>query len=178
MKLNDQIIVEISKKLKTGIPAKWAAQAEGITERTYHHWKSEGEEIFNKVTDKDGEIIQSKYKKLNETENLKFLFFRSISQSIAEGHSVLVAAVYSHIKDDWKAAMEILSRRFPKEWAKRDHLHVEQEVTEKPNKLKELEDKHFKDVPKSKMKEVISDMEKVIEGARNGKPAAGPEEQS
>ena len=169
MKLNDQIIVEISKKLKTGIPAKWAAQAEGITERTYHHWKSEGEEILNKVTDKDGEIIQSKYQNLNETEKRKFQFFRSISQSIAEGHSVLVAAVYSHIKDDWKAAMEILSRRFPDEWAKRDYMRVDQNVNNKPSELKEFEEEYLQNIPSKEMREIVKEFGEKIDNARNKK---------
>ena len=77
--------------------------------------------------------------------------------------------MYSHIGDDWRAAESILSRRFPDEWAKKNYLYVDQQITEKPNKLKEIEDDIFEGVPASKRKEVLKDMQKVIEGAREHK---------
>ena len=36
MRLNEEIITQIGKMLKTGMSAKAAAQAEGLAERTYH----------------------------------------------------------------------------------------------------------------------------------------------
>jgi len=169
MKLNAEIIEAIGKKLQTGCPAKYAAMSEGITEACFYLWKADGKLIHERVTDKEGELKEKEYKKLMDTEKLKFEFFESISRSIAQGHVVLTAAIYSQIKDDWKAALEILSRRFPKDWAKRDQLHIDQVVEEKPNKLKEIEDEVFEGIPAKNRKEVIEKMSGVIEEARNGK---------
>ena len=96
-------------------------------------------------------------------------FFQSIRTSISKGHSVLVAAMYSHITTDWRAAESILSRRFPEDWAKQDYMKVEGTVTEKPVNIKEIEEDIFKGIPTSKRKEVLKDMQKVIEGAREHK---------
>ena len=169
MKLNQTIIEEISKKLKAGIYAKVAARTEGITERTFHRWKAEGEALLERVTDKDGEIIDKEYGKLNETEKLKCQFCQSIDRSDAEGEAVLVAAIYSQIKDDWRAAEAILSRRFPERWAKKDFLRVDQEVVDKPDDLQEIEDDIFEGIPESKRGAVIKEMNRAIEGAREHK---------
>ena len=178
MKLNKIIIEEIAKKLQTGCPAKYAAQAEGIAESTFYKWKADGELILERVTDKDGERIEEEWEKLNETEKLKSEFSESIRTSIAQGHVVLVASIYSQIKDGWKAAMEILSRRFPSEWAKKDYLHVDQEISKSPDKLKEIEDDIFEGIPESKRGDVIKSMAEAIEGARNGKPEGSSEGKS
>ena len=57
---------------------------------------------------------------------------------MAEGEAVLVTMVYSKAPEGWRAGIEILSRRFPKEWVKREHLRVDQEVNEQPDNLKEF----------------------------------------
>jgi len=169
MKLNEGIIIAIGKKLETGCPAKYAAMSEGIAERTYYTWKAEGEQIAKNIINDEGEMDEKAFEKLKDVQKLKLQFSQSISKSIAKGHIVLTAAIYSQISTDWKAALEILSRRFPKEWAKRDQLHIDQEVTEKPNKLKEVEDEIFEGIPSKNRKEVIEKMTGVIEEARNGK---------
>ena len=91
MRLNQTLIEAMGKKLETGCPAKHAIQAEGIHEATFYRWKAEGEEIFKKVTDKDGEYVPKEYGKLNETQKLKCEVCESIRTSIAKGHAVLVA---------------------------------------------------------------------------------------
>jgi hypothetical protein len=166
MKLNHDLIDAISKKLRTGMAAKWACQAEGIHEATFYRWKAEGEQLLKTVTDKDGEKIKSKYEKLNEMEKLKLEFLESVRQSTAEGHAVLVASVYSHIKDDWRAAMELLARRWPRDWGRKDHLHLEAEVEEKPNRLKEIEDEYLADIPESKIKDVAKTFMDAVEKAK------------
>ena len=78
MKLSQELIDEICKKLKVGIYAKVAAEAEGITETTYYRWKAQGEQILKEITDKDGEKVKSKYNKLSETDKLKVEFVESV----------------------------------------------------------------------------------------------------
>ena len=169
VKLNDEIINAISKKLKTGMCAKVAAESEGINESTFYRWKKDGEDFLELVADKDGEILKPMWNKLTKSQKLKCKFCKSVRQSIAEGEVILLTAVYSHIQDDWRAAMKILARRFPSRWGKKDYMQVAQEVIEKPNKLKEFEDEFFADVPESKMKDIAIGLEKLIEDAKNGK---------
>jgi signal transduction protein with GAF and PtsI domain len=166
MKLNHDLIDEISKKLRTGMAAKWACQAEGIDESTFYLWKARGKQINKMIADEDGEVDQKKYNKLSEMDKLKFKFFKSVQQSTAEGHAVLVASVYSHIKDDWRAAMELLARRWPRDWGRKDHLHLEAEVEEKPNRLKEIEDEYLADIPESKIKDVAKTFMEAVEAAK------------
>lgn len=178
MKLNEVIIEEISKKLKAGIYAKVAARAEGITERTFQRWKSEGKAILERITNKDGEIIDKEWEKLTHPEKLKCHFCQSLDRSDAEGETVLVASIYSHIKDDWRAAELILSRKWPERWAKKEYLHVDQETIEKPDELQEIEDDIFEGIPESKRGAVIKEMTEAIEGARDGKAGGKAKEKS
>ena len=169
MRLSEILIDDIAKKLKTGMSAKAACQAEGIYESTFYGWKNDGEEIHKRATDKDGETIEKEVKKLSDMQKLKLEFYKSINKGTAQGQAILAAAMFSAIGDDWRAAESILSRRFPKDWAKRDNLHIDQVVEEKPNKLKEIEDEVFAGIPSKNRKEVIEKMTGVIEEARNGK---------
>ena len=165
MKLNNQIIEEISKKLKIGMYAKVAARAEGISERTYYRWKTEGDELLKQVLDNDGEIIDREFKKLTDTEKLKIQFCQSIDRSDAEAESILVATIVSAAQDDWKAALQILQRRFPERWASKEYFHVDGGITEKPNMLKEFEDEFFGNVPESGMKNLVKEMGRLIKDA-------------
>ena len=169
MRLNEEIITQIGKMLKTGMSAKAAAQAEGLAERTYHLWRAEGEQIAKNTIDDEGETNEKEFEKLSDMQKLKLQFFQSISRDMAKGQAILAAAMFSKITEDWRAAESILSRRFPKDWAKRDQLHIDQVVEEKPNKLKEIEDEVFEGIPAKNRKEVIEKMGGVIEEARNGK---------
>jgi len=169
MRLSEILIDDIAKKLKTGMSAKAAARAEGVSESIFYSWKAEGKTIAGKVRDKEGEIIEKEHKKLSDMQKLKLEFSESISRATAQGQAILAAAMFSAITEDWRAAESILSRRFPKDWAKRDNLHVDQVVEERPNKLKEIEDEIFEGIPSKNRKEVIEKMSGVIEEARNGK---------
>ena len=169
MKLSHELIDEICKKLKVGIYAKVAAEAEGITETTYYRWKAEGEQILRTITDKDGEKVKSKYNKLSETDKLKCEFCESVRQSTATGESALVAKIISKSDEDWRAALEILSRRFPRRWGRKDHLQLDAEIENKPNRLKELEEGYLADIPESKIKDVAKSFMEAVETAKNGK---------
>lgn len=78
--------------------------------------------VHTHITDKEDEIVKSKYEKLTETEKLKVQLVQSVRQSTAQGESILVAKVLSHTDEDWRAAMEILARRWPQRWGRKDKL--------------------------------------------------------
>ena len=168
MRLNKTLIKSISTNLEKGMYAKSAARSEGISERIYYRWKEEGDALIKSVLNDDLEIDEKEFNKLTDTQKLKIQFCQSIDLSTAKGEIALVDIIYKAAKKDWKAALQILQRRHPKLWANKDYLHVDQEVTNKPSKLKEIEDKYFKDVPESKMKELTKGMQELIKNASNG----------
>ena len=169
MKLDEKIIKDICKELEKGKYAKSAALGCGITERTYYRWKEDGEEILRSISDKDGVIDKDKYNKLEKTLKLKCQFCQSIAESEAKGENTLVGYIFDAAKKDWKAAMQLLARKFPDRWANKDFLKLEGEIENKPNKLKELEDEFFSDIPEEKMKDVAKEIQGVIKNASNGK---------
>jgi len=120
------------------MPAKYAAQAEGISERVFYKWKAEGEALLERIADKDGEIIQAEYDKLNETQKLEVQFIQSVGRSEEEREAILVARIMAATEEDRKAAMQILQRRFLERWANKDYPHIDQEVNGQPDKLKEV----------------------------------------
>jgi len=166
MKLTDKIIISLSKKLRTGVYARLAAESEGIDESTFYRWKKQGEKIFESVTDKNDEIDRLLWNSLTKTQKLKCKFYKSIRQSTAIGELVLVDKIIAHTDTDWRAALEILARRFPQRWGKRDYMRVDSEIAHKENKLKEFEDEYLSDIPPVVIKEAAKSFANIIEKAR------------
>ena len=163
MKLSNQMINEITKSLKTGMYVKDAVQTVGISKKTYYLWKGQGERIDARCVNDEGEIIQKEYKKLSKSEKLKLHFLHSIRMAEAQAKQVLVAAVFSHIRDDWRAAMEMLSRRFPEDWAKKEFMDFKGSIEESPSssKFREFE-AGLKDIPRALMAEIADDIKKKL----------------
>ena len=159
MKLSNQIIDEIIKALKIGMYVKDAVQVVGISKKTFYLWKEQGEKIDARCVSDEGEINQREYKKLNKTDKLKLHFLHSVRQAEAQAKQVLLAAVFSHVKDDWRAAMEILARRFPEDWAKKEYMDFKgsMEHDRGAEKLKEFEDQ-YKEVPRKVMSEIAEEI--------------------
>ena len=163
MKLSNQVVDEIVKSIKTGMYIKDAVQIAGVSKKTFYLWKEQGEKIDTRCVNDEGEIIQKEYKKLSKSEKLKLHFLHSVRQAEAQAKQVLVAAVFSHIRDDWRAAMEMLARRFPEDWAKKEYMDFKGnfEYDRGAQKLKEFEDQ-YKDVPRSTMSEIAEDLVKKL----------------
>ena len=119
-KLTPQITEEITKRLKVGCYAKMAAAAIGINESTYYRWLERGEKALK---------LDELGKKIPETEKIFCKFCKSVRQSEAEGQVNIVTMVFSQIKDDWRAGMEILSRKWPEQWAKKEYLDFKGSLT-------------------------------------------------
>ena len=97
-KLSPSIQKAICESLKNGNYGYVAAEAAGITERTYYNWLRRGE---------DG-------------EEPFFQFFQAVKRAEAQGKERLVRIVRLAAKTSWQAAMTILERRHPCRWARRD----------------------------------------------------------
>lgn len=67
-------------------------------------------------------------------------FCESIRGADAAGEGLLVTAILSKIKEDWRAALEILSRKYHKRWGRRESIKVEKEISLKEEDSKALQD--------------------------------------
>ena len=165
IKLTPDLIKEFEKKLSVGAYAKYVAMSEGITERTYYLWLERGARA---------EKLWEINKKIPESEVLFFQFFQSVRQSEATAQVTLTAMVFSQAAQDWKAAMELMARKWPEQWAKKEFVDFKGTMIDGPDKrqeaLNEFEDM-FKDVPRAKLASIIQETNRKLNEAKNGKPA-------
>lgn len=161
IKLTPGLIENFVKKLKIGSYAKYVAMSEGITERTYYLWLERGAKA---------EKLWEMGRKVPEEEVLFFQFFQSIRQAEAESQVLLTSMVFSQAKDDWKAAMELMARKWPEQWAKKEYMDFKGTI-DSPDKRQEALnefDEMFKDVPRGKLSEIIRETTRKLHDAKNG----------
>lgn len=89
--------------LRKGHTLTTAAAFAGITRQTLYNWLQRGEKA-----------PEGNYGK----------FAMEVAQASAEAADVAINSVTGAFPDDWRAAMEFLSRRFPDEWGKRERHEV------------------------------------------------------
>lgn len=130
-KLTKELTEEICKRLRAGWYVKVAAASVGICEKTYYNWIERGEKALD-LKEKEGKIPKS--------EKIYLQFLQSIRQSDAVGEGMLVTAILSKIKEDWRAALEILSRKYHKRWGRKESIKVEKEISLKEKDSKALQD--------------------------------------
>ncbi|MHB8276448.1 MAG: hypothetical protein ACYDIA_02185 [Candidatus Humimicrobiaceae bacterium] len=159
-KLTKEIIEEICKRLKVGCYAKMATAAIGIHESTYYRWLERGENALK---------LKMLGKKIPEDEKIFCELCESIRQSEAEGQINIVTMIFSQIKDDWKAGMEILARKWPEQWARKDFVDFKGSVETGPNKSEEARNEFkemFGDVPRAKLSEIAMEMTRKLREAK------------
>ena len=161
-KLTPQIIEDICKRLKVGNYAKLAAAAIGVPERSYYNWLERGQ---------NAEKLVGSGKKVPETEKIFWQFWQSVRQSEAEGQIAIVTMIFSQVPNDWRAGMEILARKWPELWARKDYVDFRGTIDQGPDKgreaLKEFEDE-YKDIPRAELSEIIAETTRKLREAKNG----------
>lgn len=165
-KLTPLMIDEITKRLKVGCYAKVVAGALGIAERSYYTWLERGSKA-EKLSELD--------KKIPDTEKIYLQLWQSVRQSESEGEVSITTMIFSQIKDDWKAGLEMLSRKYPERWARKEYMDFKGTI-DGPDKreeaLNEFEDM-FADVPRAELSNIISETTKKLYEARNGHKGNG-----
>ena len=160
-KLTPQIQEEIVKRLKVGCYAKLAAAAIGICERTYYYWLERGLRA---------QKLRDLNKKVPKKEKIFLQFLQSVRQAEAEGEVAITAMIYSHVKDDWRAGMELLARKYPERWARKEYMDFKGSVDQGPNKREEAIKEYetmFKGVPRAEMATIVTEMTRKIRDAKN-----------
>lgn len=104
-KLTPELVVRICGRIKRGDYVRTACLSVGIAEATYYKWMELGEADRTHNPPK-----RSKYSE----------FVESVQHAEAIAQQMLVNRVVK--LGGWKGSLEILSRRFPKEWGNRQTL--------------------------------------------------------
>ena len=104
-KLTHEITTQICKYIETGVPAKHACQAVGITEKTYYEWINKGK------TQKTG-----KYSKFSKSIK------KAHSHHMAHNAAIIEKAAQN---GKWQASAWMLERRHPDEWGNRQYQKIE-----------------------------------------------------
>lgn len=102
-KLTPEIQLQIVINLASGVHKTIAANCAGVGTRTFMDWMRKGKERKGK----------------------RFIAFRhAVLEAEHRAEMVLVAATMRHSLTDGKVALELLARRHPKRWAKKDQLEI------------------------------------------------------
>ena len=161
IKLTPELIESFVKKLKVGSYAKYVAESEGITERCFYLWLERGSKA---------EKLHELRKKVPESERLFFQFFQSVRRSEATAQITLTAMVFSQAKEDWRAALAIMSRKWPEQWAKKEYLDFKGTIDQGPNKKEQAINEYenmFKGVPRAELAVIIRETTRKIRDAKN-----------
>lgn len=116
LSINPASILVISEAIKRGNTIRNACQLAGITITNYYYIMKEAKEKIREA-DETGEP-------LDET-NLGVMLYRSVKLAEATLEDQLVDTWYNLRHSDWKAARDMLSRRFPKDWAETKNKNVQ-----------------------------------------------------
>ena len=151
-KLTKEIIGEICKRLKVGCYQKTAIAALNIPERTYYSWLERGQKA---------EKLMEIGKKIPETEKIFLQFSQSIRTSDAEGEVNITTMIFGQIKDDWRAGIEMLARKYPERWARKEYMDFKGSVDTGPDKSEEARneiDEMFPGVSRADQSKIAMEM--------------------
>ena len=130
-KLTPEIQKKIIKNIKKGFYIKQASQAVGICKATYYNWLLRGAKVLQ---------LKKKGGKIPKSEKIFLDFLDMTWQANAIGELKIYSEIRSQVKKDWRAGMEILARKYPQRWARRDKLEVKTKKT--------IESKQFIEISK------------------------------
>lgn len=108
-KLTHEITETIGKAIEGGALPETAAAAAGVHVSTFRRWLAAGRLWIEEHDD-------------DELPSPEAAFTVRIERALADVRSSLEQRVAG--SEDWRASMEVLARRWPREWAKRDRLDI------------------------------------------------------
>jgi len=102
-KLTPLVQARMVEALSSGNYRHVAAAYAGVDQATFHRWMAVG------ATQERGRFHE---------------FRKAIEAAETQAHMLLVAVVALHAQNDPKLALDVLSRRWPREWGKSDRLAI------------------------------------------------------
>lgn len=110
--LDEDRLQRITDALRNGAYIEHAAQAAGITSRTYHAWMERGRNERDRI---------SAGLEPDEHEAVYLQFLQSVERAQSEAAVDLLGEIANHARNGtWQAAAWILERKFPRQWGRMD----------------------------------------------------------
>ncbi len=104
----------IIRTVRLGVPDHIACQAAGIHRSTLARWKAAASE----AADLDDEALTAKQRRLRD-------FCDQLTRAEAESVGYAVAMVRAAMPKDWRAAVALIERRFPRDFSKRIEVQTD-----------------------------------------------------
>lgn len=115
-RLTPQLIQALGDKLRKGNYIGPACRAVGLNPATYYAWMRHGQKEHMRLQDPDA---------VPNPDKLQYLsFYYEMEQAKAEAETLLVEVWQSQAKETWRAARDMLSRRYPERWGKSERIKV------------------------------------------------------
>lgn len=105
-----------------------ACRAAKVTPSTVRNWLKHG---APKQLIVDGDVVEA------YPDNGYGKFYLDYNTALAESEHAAVAAVRAQFKDDWRAPMEFLKIRFPKDWSPKQQIEVTVSESDKVSAAKQ-----------------------------------------
>ena len=116
-KLTEERQEALCNLLRRAISIEAACQIVGIDESLYYKWRKRGREELQRVAE-DGR------RRVRKDEKPYVAFFKESTRAQGEAEQTLTKHWYNAANEDWRAAMELLQRKFPERWSKKQkHEH-------------------------------------------------------
>ena len=115
-KLTPELQKKLIKHIEAGNYIVTACKAVGINKLTYYRWVQRGAKALQ---------LEKEGGKVPESEKIYCNFCNSVRQAHAIGELEIFSEIRSQVRKDWRAGMEILARKYPKRWGKKDKLTPE-----------------------------------------------------
>ena len=152
-KLTSKLQEEIIKNVKKGFYVKESVKAVGISEKTYYNWLQYGVIALR---------LKEKGEKVPKDKKIFLQFLQSVQQANTIGELEIYSEIRNHVKKDWRAGMEILSRKYPQRWAKQDKLEIKSKKTVLTKQIIEFR-KEEKKLTEDDRKQLVEFTMKAIE---------------
>ena len=127
-KLTPELQKKLIKYIRAGSYIVVACRAVGISEFAFYDWIKKGKKGIEPYTK----------------------FTKSVRQAQAIGELKIYSEIRSQVKKDWRAGMEILARKYPQRWAKKDRLEVKTKKTVESKQFIEISKKVDNLLPEQK----------------------------
>lgn len=109
LKLNEELIKQITSLIEIGVYNKVACQSVGIDESTFYIWMRKGEQS---IAENKHDIYRRFYEEVKKAESKSMVrHLTNIVKASQEGN--------------WQASAWILERRYPELWGRKDRMNLE-----------------------------------------------------
>lgn len=117
-KLTDERQETICEALEKGVSVKGACDLAGVSHQVFYNWRERGKDELERVQEGHTNC------KVRQEEQKFVDFLEATTRARAQSEKVMAEHITEAAPDDWRAAVELLQRRFPQRWSKKTNVDV------------------------------------------------------